>query len=311
VRARLEPLVRLEHIEDASLLLDPPSRLAETQILLLGWGAPELDAEVLARYPRLRLVGFAGGSCLGVVDGAAADAAGILRTNAGEANAIPVAEYTLATILLAGTGAFASAVAYRTEQGRIDREARMTHLGTYRMQVGIIGASRIGRRVIDLLRHHDVEVLLYDPTLTESEARELGCTLLNLDDLVSRADVVSVHAPSLPATSGMIGRHELSLMRAGTTLVNTARGALVDQDALVEELRRGRIQAVLDVTSPDPLPAGHPLFFLENAFLTPHVAGSLGRDIGRMGELLASEVGRFLDGRELEWQEPPVAPSTI
>lgn len=294
-----------------SALQDPSPDLARSEVLILGWGSGTLNAEALARFPHLRLVVFAGGSAAAVLDAAAADAAGIARSNAGAANAVPVAEFALAAVLLAGTGAFGAREVYRREQRFLDREARMGDLGTYRMQVGVVGASRIGRRVLELLAQHEVELLLHDPTLSAEEARALGCTPLPLLELMARADVVTLHAPSTPATRGMIGAAELAALRDGATVVNTARGELIDQEALVDEVSSGRIRAVLDVTTPDPLPAGHPLYASENVFLTPHVAGSLGRDLRRMGEMVVAEVERHCTGRPLAWRESPELSPTM
>lgn len=311
LRRRLERSVELIHLLDSGALLSPDETLQQAEVLLLGWGAPELDAAALARYPSLRMVAFAGGDASAVVDAAAADAAGIRRMNVGDANSVPVAEYTLAAVLLAGRGAFQAQAIYRREQKFIDREQSMAHLGTYQMRVGVVGASRVGRRVIDLLLRHEMEILLYDPTLSDLEVRELGCTPSTLPDLMRRSDVVTLHAPSIPSTQRMIGRVELALMREGTTIVNTARGILLDQEALIDELRTGRLHAVLDVSEPDPLPYGHALYECENVFLTPHVAGSLGRDLRRMGEAMVEAVEQFVAGEPLACQEPSVASSTM
>src|SRR5205823_13361354 len=133
-----------------------------------------------------------------------------------------------------------------------------------------------GRRVIALLRPFDFDVVVSDPSLDQAQARELGVQLAELDDLLRASHIVSLHAPSLPSTHQLIDRRRLGLMRDGATLINTARGALVDQAALSDELVAGRINAVLDVTEPWVLPADSPLCSLPNVVLTPHIAGALG-----------------------------------
>jgi phosphoglycerate dehydrogenase-like enzyme len=115
-----------------------------------------------------------------------------------------------------------------------------------------------------------------------AEAAALGATLVDLDTLVATSDVVSLHAPSLPETRHLIDARRLALMPDGAVLVNTARGALVDTDALVAECAAGRLSAVLDVTEPEPLPVGHPLFGLPSVLVTPHVAGAQGNEIERL-----------------------------
>jgi len=141
-----------------------------------------------------------------------------------------------------------------------------------------------------------VTILLADPTIDEAHAQGLGVTLVDLDELVRRSDVVSIHAPNIPKTHRMFDSRRLGLMRDGATLINTARGQLVDTEALVAELSTGRIFAILDVTDPEPLPAGHPLLALPNVVLTPHIAGSLGNEIRRMGALAVDELERYVRG---------------
>src|SRR5262249_54884850 len=148
---------------------------------------------------------------------------------------------------------------------------------------GVIGASRIGRRVIELLRPFDLDVYLFDPYVDAALAESLGVHLVDLDVLLRTCDVVSVHAPQTPQTLDLIGADQLALMRDGATLINTARGGLVDPDALAKELLRGRLCAVLDVTDPEPLPSDSALYELPNVFVTPHIAGSHGNELARLG----------------------------
>jgi phosphoglycerate dehydrogenase-like enzyme len=158
----------------------------------------------------------------------------------------------------------------------------------------------VGRRVLQLLAHFDVQVLLYDPYVTAEEARSLGAEKVELDELFARSDIVSVHAPALPETRHLVNAARLALMKDGAVLINTARGALVDEAALVEELRRRRLWACLDVTDPEPPPPGSPLLSCPNLTLTPHLAGSIGRARARLGALAAEELRRFFAG------EPPL-----
>jgi phosphoglycerate dehydrogenase-like enzyme len=160
----------------------------------------------------------------------------------------------------------------------------------------------VGRLVAELLRPCHCTVVVADPYLTDEGAAALGVARVELDELLATSDVVSLHAPSLPETDGMIGAAELARMMDGATLVNTARGSLVDHDALVAELRAGRLTAVLDVTEPEPLPADHPLLHLPTCVVTPHLAGSQGTELARQAELVIEEIRRFAAG------EPPLHP---
>src|SRR5262249_27478118 len=162
------------------------------------------------------------------------------------ANALPVAEYTLAMILLAGKQVLERAAAYRRTRLRDEPLDVPTSVGNYHRTVGILSASLIGRRVIELLRPLDVHILLHDPYLSAEQAGALGARLVGLDELFAASDIVSVHTPLLPATRGLVSRRLLASMRAGAVLVNTARGAVVDQAALADVLSQGRIRAVLD-----------------------------------------------------------------
>ena len=119
---------------------------------------------------------------------------------------------------------------------------------------------------------------------------------VELDALLAASDVVSLHAPSLPSTRHMLDARRLALLRDGATLINTARGALIDQDALVAELVSGRIDAVIDVTEPEVLPPDSPLYDLPNVVLTPHIAGALGVEVRRLGDSALDELERYARG---------------
>ncbi|MEU5916001.1 hydroxyacid dehydrogenase [Streptomyces sp. NPDC004288] len=292
-RARLAALADTDPRLVAHDLTGPDPRvaaaLAGAEILLTCWGAPPLTAEVLDRAPRLRAVVHAAGSVKHHVTDACWER-GLRVTSAAAANALPVAEYTLAAILFAGKRVLRSAQRYgelRTDHAWLEES---TTWGNYRRTIGIVGASRIGRRVVDLLRPFDVEILLYDPYV---DVPPPGVELVGLDDLCARSTVVSVHAPQLPATYRMIGAAQLAAMPDGATVINTARGSLVDETALLPHLVSGRLHAILDVTDPELPPPDSPLYTLPNVLLTPHVAGSLGNELHRMADQALDEVARY------------------
>jgi len=285
-----EPLARFDD-ERAGRLL------AQAEVLLSGWGCPRIDEAVLARAPRLRAVVHAAGTVKEHVDPACY---GRLRvSSAAAANAVPVAEFTVAAILLAGKRAFRLSRLYRELRGFRLWWKEVPPIGNYRKVVGIVGASRIGRLVLQRLRPFDFELLVHDPYLAADEARALGAEAVTLDDLLRRADVVSLHAPALPETRGLLDRRRLALLRDGAVLVNTARGALVDGDALLAELVAGRIDAVIDTTLPEVLPPDSPLYELPNVFLTPHIAGAMGTETRRLAALALDEIERLSRGEPL------------
>ncbi|WP_103338504.1 hydroxyacid dehydrogenase [Amycolatopsis sp. CA-126428] len=272
--------------------------LAETEVLLTGWGCPRIDEDILDAAPRLRAIVHAAGSVKGHVAAAAWDR-GIQVSSAAAANALPVAEYTVAMILLAGKRAHRIVREYRRRRGAIDLLAEYPHLGNYQRTVGVIGASKIGRRVIELLRPFDFTVLLADPFADETVATALGARLVDLDTLLAGSDVVSLHAPDLPSTQRLLDRSRLARIPDGATLINTARGALVDHDALIDELATGRFEAVLDVTDPEVLPVTSPLYALDNVVLTAHLAGAQGNELRRLADTAIAEIGRFAAGEPL------------
>ncbi|MFD4503566.1 hydroxyacid dehydrogenase [Streptomyces sp. NPDC058457] len=300
VRARLEARCAVEPGPPLREFRSARARaaLARADILLTGWGCPRVDTDVLARAPRLRAVVHTAGTVKEHLDRAVFER-GIMVGSAAWANAIPVAEYTLAMILLANKGVPAAAREYRRRRADPDLTRRYPAIGNYRRTVGLVGASRIGRRVLELLQPFDLEVLLSDPFVTADEATALGARPAGLPELFAACDLVSLHAPSVEATRGMVDARLLASMPDGATLLNTARGALVDQDALTAELRTGRIRAVLDVTEPEITDAASPLWDLPNVVLTPHIAGSLGGELARLGAAAVDEVLRVAAGLPL------------
>jgi phosphoglycerate dehydrogenase-like enzyme len=272
--------------------------LAEADVLITCWGSAPIDSRVLDAAPRLRLIAHAAGTVKGHVD-RVVWGRGIAVTTAAQANGIPVAEYTLAFILLSAKRALSSASDFARLQDMRAKELMPSDVGNVGSTVGIIGASRIGRLVLELLRPFHHRLLLSSPDLSAEQARELGATLVPLDRLMAESDVVSLHAPVLPSTLGMIGRAQFAAMKTGATFINTARGVLVDHHALRDETISGRLFAVLDVTDPEPLPPGDPLYGLSNVVLTPHIAGSMGNELPLMGDYAIAEVERFARGQPL------------
>ncbi|MFJ8950768.1 hydroxyacid dehydrogenase [Streptomyces sp. NPDC102381] len=303
VRVRLEDAADIRPPHVLREFTSPQARaaLAECEVLLTGWGCPPIDTTVLDGAPRLRAVIHAAGTVKPFL-GREAYERGIAVSSAAAANAVPVAEFTLAAIIMGAKRAFPLAHLFRTRRThRTDADLDRHHwLGTRGLTVGVVGASHVGRRVVRLLRSLDVEVLLYDPYIEDTEAVLLGVTRTDLDSLLTASDVVTLHAPDTDETRQLLDARRLDLLRPGTLLVNTARGPLVDTEALVEHLVSGRIDAVLDVTDPEPLPADHPLWDLPNVLITPHMAGAQGNEVGRLGALAVDELTRYAHGVPLD-----------
>jgi phosphoglycerate dehydrogenase-like enzyme len=168
------------------------------------------------------------------------------------------------------------------------------------MDVGIIAASRVGREVIAMLKTYSrINIKCYDPYLKPEAAEKLGVTLVSLQE-ACRCEVVSIHAPNIPETNRMFNARTLALLPDNAVLINTARGALVDEDALVNELKRRPLYACLDVTDPEPPKPDSPLRTAPNLILTPHVAGAVQQGCRDMGQLAIDEVLRFIAGEKLQ-----------
>jgi phosphoglycerate dehydrogenase-like enzyme len=293
---RLAAALRLVGTDPAESFDDPAVRanLASIEILVTGWACPPLTAQVLDAAPRLRAVVHAAGSIKTHV-GPEVFARGIAVSSAADANAEPVVDFTVAAITLAGKRAFGLARLYAAGQFAPFTSRR----GNDGRVVGVVGASRIGRRVIARLLATGYRVLVADPYLDPVQAADLGAELTTLDDLCRRCDVLTLHAPQLPETDNLIDERRLALLPDGAVVINTARGSLVDSGALARACATGRIDACLDVTDPEPLPAGHPLFGLPNVWITPHLAGVQGSEVRRLGEFAVAEVERFTAGEPL------------
>lgn len=273
----------------------------EVEVLVTGWGTSRISDEILRDFPKLKLIAHCAGTIKNFIDGELLHR-GVRITTAATANALPVAEYSLAFILLWNKQVLSWQQLYRQERDQLHKKRRDVHtkIGNVGKTVGIISASRVGRELLRLLEQFDLDTVIYDPFLSAQTAAELGAHKVSLEELMKVSDIVSVNAPSLPETEHLIDATQLARMRDGAMLLNTARGKIIDQDALIKELETGRISAVLDVTDPEPLPANSPLYEMDNVILTPHVAGSLGTEVNRLSQSILSEIELFIDSGNLQ-----------
>jgi phosphoglycerate dehydrogenase-like enzyme len=270
--------------------------LSKADACLASWGVARFDEDVLASAPRLKAVAYAAGSVKPIVSDALWDR-DILVTSAAPALGVMVAYTTLALMIVGVKHIFP--LSRQVREGSWREGPHWPSRELLRKTVGIIGASHVGRRVIQLLEPFDTVTLLYDPYVSPEEAARLGVTKVELDELLRRSDIVSVHAPALPETRHMLNAERLASIKDGAILINTARGMLIDEAALIAELSKGRFFAFLDVTDPEPPAPDNPLRRLDNVVLTPHLAGIV-EDASRLGEMEVEELRRFFHG------EPPL-----
>jgi phosphoglycerate dehydrogenase-like enzyme len=289
-------LARLGPVAPASPAPDPAA-LATAEVVFTGWGAPRLDADFLAAAPRLRAVFHAAGGVRDLVSPALWER-GITLCSAVEANAVPVAEYVFACLILGLKGLLFRAAGQRAPSATWWSQPEAA--GTYGSTVGLVGLGTIGRRVLARLRTLEVNVLVHDPQLAAAEAESLGVERVSLVELFACADAVSLHAALLPATRRLIRARHLAALRPGATFINTARGGLLHEPELAAFLcSRPDVQAFLDVTDPEPPAPDSPLRSLPNVFLTPHLAGSHGRECQRLGRAMVEDYERWLVGEPL------------
>ena len=288
----------ISYVEPACAVADP-ELLSDVELLLGGWGMPALDERILNAMPHLRAVFYCGGSIRGMVTPAFWTRQ-IPICSAVTANAIPVSEFTLGAILMSLKRVWHYGALLR-RSGQYP--ARQPMPGAYRSTVAVISMGHIGRRVRELLRPFDVNVIAYDPFLTADEAEKLGVEPVTLNEAFERADVVSLHTPEIPETRDLIQREQLTRMRENATLINTARGAIIREHDLLDVLQqRPDLYAVLDVTSIEPPHPDSPLLVLPNVVLTPHIAGSVGNECRRMTQCMLDDAARFLRGEPLQFR---------
>jgi phosphoglycerate dehydrogenase-like enzyme len=268
-------------------------------VLVTGWGTPSLIDLLRDWSPEtspLRLVAHTAGSVKQLVSGDLLER-GLLVTHANDSLAEAVAEFTFGAILAMRRQMFLSAARYHAHQPAPAYTSMRELPGSV---VGLIGASAIGRRVMEWLQPWEVKILLYDPYVTGQQAAAWNAEKVELLDLFSRADIVSLHAPITPETVGMLRAEHFRAMKDGALFINTARGVLVDHPALLRELQTGRISALLDVTDPtEPLPDDSPFFQLDNCVLIHHQAGNSLEARLRQGQFTSDDVLAYLKGRPL------------
>lgn len=280
---RLNAAEALELIEGADIVVN-------------SWGSPRLEAELLDRSPDLKLVAYAAGSVKPVISPAVIER-GIRVSSANDALAQGVAETALGLTIVSLKHIWQ--LARDTREGKWEPDHKSIR-ELYGLNVGIIGAGLSGKHLIRLLKQFDVRILVHDPYLSESAVAELGAVKVGLDELLKESDVVSIHAPSIPETKHLMNERTLRLMKDDAILINTARGSLIDENALAAELRKGRLWACLDVTDPEPPSLEHPFRSLPNVTLIPHIAGAANNGLYRVGSYITRELELFARGERLQ-----------
>jgi phosphoglycerate dehydrogenase-like enzyme len=245
--------------------------------LVTGWGTPNLTEAVFENADKLKIIAHSAGSVKGFLQGVVDKyiiPKNICVFSANGAIALNVAETTVGLMIMVSHRLMDHALVIRNTSGWRNPEVPSNGKSLMGSTVGIVSASKVGRNVIELLKPFKVDILVYDPYLSDWDAGRLGVKKADLDDLFVKSDFVTLHAPSIPQTRHIIGEKQLKLLRDGAVLINTSRGSVIDHSALLAEAQTGRIFVALDVTDPEPLPPDSPFRKLNNVILTPHVSGA-------------------------------------
>lgn len=268
---------------------------------LTSWGVAQLDAEVLVAAPSLRMMAHMGSSVKRFVSDGVWQR-GIRVTSAAPALAEDVAITTLGLMITGMKHIWPLAMHIR--EGGWRESAFFPSRELRNKTVGIVGASRVGRHLIRLLEPFKVHILLCDPYVNADQAAALNVAKVELNELLRSADVLTLHAPSTNDTRHMIDAAALKTLHDDVLIINTARGDLFDEPALIAELQKGRLFAYLDVTDPEPPAADSPLRRLPNVVVAPHIAGCI-EDCTHLGDMAVEELRRFFEGEPALYQIKP------
>ena len=283
-------------------ILKNSTNFQDVEYIFSTWGMEQFsEDEIKEIFPSLKAVFYSAGTvqyfarpflnC------------GVKVFSAWAANAVPVAEYTIAQILLANKGFFACSELKSHGQEKESYRLSMNYCGNYNANIGLIGVGMIGKLVAKMLKDYKLNVFAYDPFLPANIADELGITMCSLEEIFAKCQVVSNHLANNEQTKNILNYNLFSKMLPYSTFINTGRGAQVNEDDLVKILtERPDITAILDVTDPEPPVDGHEFYILPNCFMTPHIAGSNGKEVERMSEYMIEEFKKFTQNEPTNYE---------
>lgn len=277
------------------------SGITNVEIVFSTWGMEHFNEDEIDKFfPSLEAIYYAAGS----VQYFAREFLhkGIRVHSAWAANAVPVAEYTVAQIILANKGFFGSSYRFKKDGHSSARRHFEVFKGNFNAKVGIIGAGMIGKMVIERLRDFKLDVLVFDPFLSEEYIKEHNIKMASLDEIFESCDVISNHLANNDQTAGMLCGKYFNKMLPNAVFINTGRGRQVVESELIEALKACPDRcAVLDVTLPEPPEKDSELYTLDNVILTPHIAGSAGLEVVRMAKYMIDEFDRVERGESPEY----------
>lgn len=310
-------VVSIVTMKDAPILQEAVEKLKEVgevrYVWSKGWFADEdvlkgvagsdailvrrgrVDKSVMDVCPNLKIVSIYG---VGIdrVDVEEATRRGVLVTNGRGSNSTAVAELTIGLTIMVLRNLYQLVDKMRVGSWE-EANKYATGYEVCGKTVGLVGIGNIGSRVAKILKAMEARVIAYDPYVSAEKAREWGVELVDLDTLVKESDIISIHAMLTKETQHLINEDKLRKMKRSAIIVNTARGGIIDTEALVKALKEGWIAgAALDVTDPEPIPPNHPLLKLPNVIITPHVGGGTVESSNRMSFMAVEEIIRAYRG---------------
>lgn len=265
-------------------------------VIVTSWDSPKIDEKILDICPDLKAVIHGAGSIKPIISDAFV-ARKVRITNSAVAIGEGVAETALGFAISACKGFYT--LNEDTKNGLWQENIKQKVKDFYDIKIGVISGGAVGKHMVKLLKNFHVDVLMYDPILSAEEIAAIGAEKVSLETLMSESDVVSVHAPSIPATDNMLNAANLCLMQDEAILINTSRGSVINEDDLIAELKKGRIFACIDVTRTEPPAKDNELRTLPNVVLTPHIAGTATNGLKRVALHVCEEVERLLAGEKM------------
>jgi phosphoglycerate dehydrogenase-like enzyme len=275
--------------------------LREVEIIFSGWGGPVINEQFLDAAPELKAIFYAGGSIRRLADRGQLFEHGIILTSSAKANAIPVAEFCLSQILFSLKLGWHFALEIRERKAWPAYQGRYPVPGCYGATVGLISLGAISRKLIELLRPFDIDILLFCDYIDSAEAAQMGARLAGIAEIFGQSDVVSLHTAA--HEEGVIRGEHFLMMKPRATFINTARGICVREDEMIAALKqRTDLMVLLDVTHPEPPVPGSELLQLPNVVTFPHIAGSMGNECLRLSRYAIEDYLRFRRGEKLKYQ---------
>ena len=265
-------------------------------VIVTSWDSPRIDEKILDLCPDLKAVIHAAGSIKPVISDAFIERK-IRITNSAVAIGEGVAETALGFAISACKGFYT--LNEDTKNGLWQENIKTKVKDFYDIKVGVISGGAVGRHMVKLLKNFHVDILMYDPVLSVEAIQAIGAEKVSLETLMSECDVVSVHAPSIPATDNMLNASNLCLLQDGAVLINTSRGSVINEQDLIAELEKGRFFACIDVTQTEPPAKDNKLRSLPNVVLTPHIAGTATNGLRRVALHVCEEIERLLGGEKM------------